>query len=280
MRRRVAGAAMAGAMLLGLPAPLPAAQPGDNLVTVGWLHILPNSSSTPLHTDLQPSLIGSVLGVQDSFASADTSARVAGADTLGLIGTHFLNSHLAVQLITGIPARMDIYGAGKVAPTGLLGKFLNVNLGAPQNNPLVSVQEWTPVLLFQYYFRSPGSRWHPYVSAGICYAWFGGFAINGAFRGNLESSFGKLLALASGHPDQTQVRAEASRSWDAVYNIGLSYDLTPRLGLAFSTSYSPLGSTATIDILAQDGTLLADSKTRLNQNAVITAVMLNYRFRL
>ncbi len=223
-----------------------------------------------------------MLGVQDSFDSPGTSARVAGADTLGLITTRFLTQHMAVQLVTGIPARVDIFGKGTVAPTGLLGKFIDVNLGAPQNNPLVSVQEWTPVLLFQYYFRPPTSRWHPYVSAGISGYAPGSAAssISGHLRSNLESSFGSVLALAPGHPGPTRVRADASRSWDPVYNVGMTYDLTRHWGLAVSASYSPLGSTATIDILSQNGTLLADSKSRLNQNALITAVMVNYRFRL
>jgi outer membrane protein len=267
-------------LLPGLIPSVQAAQPGDNFATLGWLHIVPNSSSTPLQTDLDPSLIGSVLGAQDAFSSPGTSARVKSADTLALIATHFFTSHMAVQFISGMPARVDIVGKGIVAPTGLLGKFIDVNLAAPQNNPLVSVQEWTPVLLFQYYFRPPTSRWHPYVSAGISYAWFGGFDVSGGLRSNLESSFGKVLALATSHPGPTEVRADASRSWNAVYNVGLSYDLTRRLGLAVSTSYAPLGSTATIDILSQDGALLADSKSHLNQNAIITAVLVNYRFRL
>jgi outer membrane protein len=273
-------AVLLGLLLLGMPVPLLAAQPGDNFATLGWLHIVPNSSSTPLHTDLEPSLLGSILGVDDSFSSPGTSARVESADTLALIATHFFTSHMAVQFISGIPARVDIVGKGTVAPTGLLGKLIDVNLGAQQNNPLVSVQEWTPVLLLQYYFRPPTSRWHPYISAGISYAWFGGFDVGGAFRGNLEGSFGKVLALATSHPGPTQVRADASRSWNAVYNVGLSYDLTRRLGLAVSASYAPLGSTATIDILSQDGALLADAKTHLNQSAIITAVLINYRFRL
>jgi outer membrane protein len=280
MRTPWAAGTLVWAAFLSLPAPVAAAQAGDNLATVGWLHILPYSSGTPLHTDLQPSLVGSVLGVQDSFSSPGTSARVAGADTLGLIGTRFLTSHLAVQFISGIPARVDIYGKGKVAPTGVLGRFIDVDLGAPQNNPLVSVQEWTPVLLVQYYFRRPTSRWHPYVSAGISYAWFSGFAVNGAFRSNLQGNFGNLLALATRNPGPTEVRADASRSWNAVYNLGLSYDLTRYLGLSLSATYAPLGSNATIEILSSNGALLADSKSHLNQNAVVTAVMINYRFRL
>jgi len=256
-----------------------AAQAGDNVVQFGWLHILPNSSSVPLHTQLQPSLVGSLLGVQSSFDSPGTSASVEQADTAGLIATRFLTNHFALQFVSGIPARVDIVGAGVVKPTGLLGQFLNVNLGAPQNNPLVSVQEWTPVGLLQYYFGSASSKWHPYLGVGISYAWFSGYSLNGEFQKNLESNFGSVLSLATGHPGQTHVSASASRSWNPVYNAGLSYDLSRHWGLAVSLTYSPLASVATIDVTSQDGTLLADSKTRLSQNALITALLVNYRFR-
>jgi len=256
-----------------------AAQAGDNVVQFGWLHIFPESSSIPLHTDLQPSLVGSLLGVQSSFDSAGTSAKVGQADTFGLITTRFLTDHFATQFVAGIPARVDISGSGVVRPTGLLGQFINVNLGAPQNNPLVSVQEWTPVGLLQYYFGRPNAKWHPYLGAGISYAWFSGYSLNGDFQKNLESNFGSVLSLATGHFGQTHVTASASRSWNPVYNAGVSYDLSKHWSLAASATYSPLASTATINVLAQDGTLLASSKTRLSQNALVTALLVNYRFR-
>lgn len=255
-----------------------AADSGDNVVQFGWLHLLPNSSSTPLHTELQPSLIGSLLGVQSSFDSPGTSASVGQADTVALIGTRFLTPHFALQFVGGIPAQVDISGMGLVKPTGLLGNFLRVDLGAPQNNPLVSVREWTPVLLLQYYFGRPGGGWHPYVGVGLTYAWFSGYSLNGEFKKNLQSNFGSVLALDTGHPGQTQVSASASRSWNPVYNAGLSYDLSKHWGLAASVTYSPLASTATINVAAQDGTLLASSKTRLSQNSLTTALLLNYRF--
>jgi len=255
-----------------------AAQPGDNVVQTGWIHLLPNSSSTPLHTQLEPSLIGSLAGVQSAFDSPGTSAKVAPGDTLALIFTHFIDNHFALQAVGGIPARVNIVGAGSVAPTGLLGSFLKVDLGAPQNNPLVSVVEWTPAGLLQYYFGRPGGKWRPYIGAGLSYAWFSGYTLNGAFKDQLESNFGKVLSLSTGHSGPTQVSASASRSWNAVYNAGLSYELSRHWGFAASLTYGPLASTATINLTAQDGTLLADSKSRLNQNALVTALLVNYRF--
>jgi outer membrane protein len=256
-----------------------AAQSGDNVVQFGWLHLLPNSGSTPLHTDLEPSLIGSLAGVQSSFDSPGTSAKSQPADTAALIMTRFITPHIALQAVGGIPARVDITGAGSVAPTGLLGQFLNVNLGAAQNNPLVSVQEWTPTALLQYYFGRPTDRLHPYVGIGFSYAWFSGYSLNGAFKSNLESNFGSVLSLATGHPGLTSVTASASRSWNPVLNAGLSYDLSKHWRIAASLSYAPLSSIATINVLAQDGTVLADSKSRLNQSALITALLVNYRFQ-
>jgi outer membrane protein len=271
-------AAVALAWLGAVPA-AGAAQAGDSVAQLGWLHIMANSSSTPLHTELQPSLIGSLLGVQSSFDSPGTSATVHDADTPALILTHFLTDHWAVQAVGGVPAQVDITGIGKVAPTGLLGRFISVDLGAPQNNPLVAVREWTPVTLVQYYFGQPNGAWHPYLGVGVSYAWFSDFKLNGEFKRELNSDFGQLLSFASGHPGPTRVSASASRSWNPVYNAGLAYDLSRHWGVAASVTYAPLASLATINVTAQDGTLLASSKSRLSQDAVITALLLNYRFR-
>ncbi len=272
----VAALGAVGGLVCGAAA---AAQAGDDVVQLGWLHLMPNSNSTALHTELKPSLVGSLLGVQSSFDSPGTSATVGSAETAALIGTHFLTDHFALQFVGGIPARVDISGAGVVKPTGLLGNFLHVDLGAQQNNPLVSVQEWTPVLLLQYYFGNPGGKWHPYLGVGVSYAWFSGYSLNGAFRNSLESNFGSVLSLASGHAGPTSVSVSASRSWNPVYNAGVSYDLSRHWSVAASLTYAPLTSTASIDVNAQDGTLLASSKSRLSQDALISALLFNYRFR-
>lgn len=267
-------------LLLAASCAARAAQDGDIVVQGGWLHLMPRSSSTPLHTQLQPSLIGTLAGVQSSFDSPGTAARVENADTAGLILTHFLTGHFAAQLVLGIPAQVSIQGQGRVAPTGLLGQFLHVDLGAAQNNPLVSVREWTPAALLQYYFGEPTGKLHPYLGVGLSYAWFSDYDVNGSLRGQLQSNFGGLLAFATGHTGPTTVSASASRSWSAVYNAGLSWDLSPRWGLAASLTYAPLDATAHIDIHAADGTLLSSSNTRLSQQALITALLVNYRFRL
>lgn len=284
-RRRLARLGLAACLLLpqGRAA---AADGGDNVVQFGWLHLMPMSSSTPLHTVLEPSLIGSLAGVQSSFDSPGTAAGVEDADTAAFIGTRFLDHHFALQLVAGVPAQVAISGRGTVAPTGLLGQFFHVDLGAPANNPLVAVREWTPALLLQYYFDLPrgfpgGGRkgLHPYLGVGISYAWFSDFDVSGEFSRQLQNNFGQLLALATGHPGATRVGASASRSWNGVFNAGLACELSRHWGLAASLTYAPLASTAHIDITAADGTLLASSSSRLSQNALVTALLLNYRFR-
>lgn len=283
--RRLASLGLALSVAWG---PALAADAGDNVAQFGWLHLMPLSSSTPLHTELQPSLIGSLAGVQSSFDSPGTAAKVGAADTAAFISTRFLTDHFAVQLVAGVPAQVTISGTGTVAPTGLLGQFFHVDLGAAANNPLVAVREWTPALILQYYFDLPPGfpgggrkgRLHPYLGIGVSYAWFSDFDVNGEFTRQLQSNFGQLLSLATGHPGTTRVSASASRSWNGVFNAGASYDLSRHWGLAASVTYAPLSSIAHIDVNAADGALLASSSSRLSQNALVTAVLLNYRFRL
>jgi outer membrane protein len=276
----VIGRACLLALGIVLCTPVAAAQRGDNVLQFGWLHLMPNSGSTALHTEVAPSLLGSLLGVQSSFDSPGTAASAHSADTVALIFTRFLSDHVAIQMVGGVPAHINITGQGRVAPTGLLGQFIHVDLAAAQNNPLVSVQEWTPAVLLQYHFGRSASAWHPYLGIGASYAWFSGYAPNGAFRTALQSNFGNLLGLASGHPGPTRIEVSASRSWNPVFNAGVSYDLSAHWGVAGSLSYAPLFSDAHIKVLAQGGAVLADSDSRLSQHALVSAVLLSYRFRL
>lgn len=255
-----------------------AAEAGDTIVQEGWLHIIPRSTSTPLETDLKPSLLGSLLGVQSHFTSPDTSARVGNSDTAVLILTHFFSPQLALQVVGGIPVHFRIYGQGVVAPTGLLGRFLNVDLGAPTNNPLVTVREWTPAMVLQYYFGPPAADWHPFVGIGVSYTWYSEITLNSGFQQQIDSQFGRLLALSSGKPGPTRASATASREWNGVFNAGLNYDLSRHWGFAAALSYAPLQTTAHILVKAADGTVLSDSRTHLSQNALVPSLLVNYRF--
>lgn len=94
--------AAAGAAALA-PLAAHAQSAGSNLVTLGWFHIMPQQSSTPLTTNVAPTPINTPLRLQGSFTSAGTGLRTSGADTVGLTVSHFLTDHIAVTSVAGVP---------------------------------------------------------------------------------------------------------------------------------------------------------------------------------
>jgi len=77
------GCAAACVALLGLFASSAHAQrAGDNVVTLGWFHIMPQDSSTPMTTHVTPQPIDTPLRLPSAFTSDGTGLSTSGADTL------------------------------------------------------------------------------------------------------------------------------------------------------------------------------------------------------
>lgn len=244
---------------------------------LGWLHAQTLDSSTPLHTDLRPSLIGRALGIAPSFDSPGTGASIDDADTLALTFTHFFTDRYAVKFEAGIPPRFHLYGHGTVAPTGLAGKLFNLDLGAAASNPLASAREWSPSLLVQDYLL-PGARLRPYLGFGATYTWFSGVALNPVFAQAVNQEFGGVLAAAAGKPGSTTTRAAVTRSWAPVFNGGASWRIDHRWTLTASLSYVLVETDATITVDAADGTRLATSRAHIRVDPLVTSLLLGYRF--
>ncbi|MGH8447141.1 MAG: OmpW/AlkL family protein, partial [Solimonas sp.] len=249
-------------VLCSVSLPAAAQTAGSIVLQAGWLHIQTLDSSKPLHSDVQPGL-GAIIGIPDSFDSPGTSAKVSNADTLVLASSYFVTDHLAVKFEGGIPPDFDLYGKGKVQPNPNINA-LSVDLGA--HNPIASSKQWSPALLFQYYFRHPEATWRPYLGVGVTYTWFTNVELSDGFAGDLNTTFGRSLALANGKfpIDGTYVNAKSSPDWAPIVNAGLSYAFNKRWGVSASVSYVDLKTTSTIDIFAADGTRLSRSTTDID----------------
>ncbi|MDR8059917.1 OmpW family protein, partial [Burkholderia cenocepacia] len=73
--------AAAGAAAVA-PLAAPAQSAGSNVVTLGWFHIMPQQSSTPMTTNVAPTPINPPLRLPPSFTSAGTGLHTSGADTV------------------------------------------------------------------------------------------------------------------------------------------------------------------------------------------------------
>ena len=264
-------------VMLSIPAQPVAAQTAGSFVTqVGWLHAQTHDDSKPLHSDVKPGL-GALIGIPDSFDSPGTSATVGNADTLVIASAYFITDHLAVKFEGGIPPTFDLYGSGTVQPNPNIDA-LSVDLGA--HKPLASALQWSPALLFQYYFRPAAARWRPYVGAGVTYTWFTHVDLNNDFKSDLNRTFGRSLALANGKfpIDGTYVEANATPDWAPIGNVGLAYAINDKWGLSASLSYIGLSTESKIDIYAADGTRLSHSQTDITIDPIVTALLVTYVF--
>ncbi|MGH8491620.1 MAG: OmpW/AlkL family protein [Moraxellaceae bacterium] len=174
---------------------------GDNLVTVGWFHIMPKDKSSTVHTEINPTVIkgsealfgaGSDFVPAKSWDQAGTSVTADDTDTLALTLTHFLSDNWAINFVGGIPPEVTLQGHGVVTVPGSVtgdpqSLYSSVCLdgsgnqhsstepfacGREAKQPLATAKQWSPAVVVQYYFNDPSSRFRPYVGLGVSYNFF------------------------------------------------------------------------------------------------------------
>ncbi|HZZ06854.1 OmpW/AlkL family protein [Paraburkholderia sp.] len=263
----------------GLSASAHAQHAGDNVAALGWFHIMPQDSSSPLTTNVAPTPINTPLRLPSSFTSSGTGLSTNSANTVGLTISHYLTDHIAVTTVAGVPPVFKIYGHGIIKPPGPAGALGQQDLGDPQANSIVkSVRQWSPALLFQYYFNAPTAKFRPFVGIGVSYNWFSDVQLSQNFVQSTQNNLGAVLAAGAGKPGQTQVSAKASSSWQPVFNAGLTYAITDHWGLVASVTYIPLKTTSSVIIKAADGTELGVSKAELKADPIISFLAVSYKF--
>lgn len=255
-----------------------AAESGAHQWLVGGAYFSPRDRSDPLYTELEDSAPGRLLGIDERFTSPGTAARVSDATTLLLIYAHHFSDHLAVKLEGGVPAVFELRGEGQVRPTGAAGALLEVDLGAPANNPLATARLWAPTVLLQYSFRDATRRFRPSIALGATYTWYSDIELDEDFCAALNQQFGQPLALATGHPGPTTVHADAQGGVGTIANVGFEWRLAGPWSLVGSLSFLRLATTSIIEIHAEDGTQLVRSRAHIDVDPVIGALLLGYRF--
>jgi len=216
---------------------------GSIMLGTGWIHEAPQSSSDPLVTY-------SVNGNVVNQASPGTRATVPGSDTVGVSANYFITDHIATEFVFGIPPKFELDGAGTLQSFGKLG----------------TVKEWTPTLLFKYYFADAEAKLRPYLGAGVAYTWFtGGQITNSAFQQTI------------GGPGSSS-NVSASSTWSPVINAGLSYQFTKHLYGIVSLSYLKMKTTATINNSSALTGINVVEKANIKINPIVSYVSLAYRF--
>jgi outer membrane protein len=84
-------------------------------------------------------------------------AETGDATTAILVYERLVNPNLGIELVVGIPPRIEARATGSVAFLG---------------DDILSAKVLTPSLLANYHFGARGDTWRPYVGAGINYTRF------------------------------------------------------------------------------------------------------------
>jgi outer membrane protein len=150
----------------------------------------------------------------------------------------------------GVPPTFDLHGTGSFEQFGKLGE----------------AKQWSPTLLFKYYFNAPASSFRPYLGLGVSRVWFTGEQItNSGFEANVLHG-------------PTSVSTDSS--WEPVFNAGFTYAFNQHWFAGASISYLPLSTTAKLSSASATpiGTLTVTSQTKIRLNPIVTYVSIGYRF--
>jgi outer membrane protein len=216
---------------------------GSIYVTGGWFHFAPQDSSGPLK---ETSVGGSPVNID----VPGTGAGISSADTAGFTVGYFATDHIAAELEMGIPPTFDLEGTGTLSQFGKLG----------------SAKQWSPTLLFKYFFNAPQAKFRPYVGIGVTRTWFTDAQLtNQQFEGSVL------------HGPTT---VDTDSSWAPVFNVGATYNFTEHWFAGFSVSFIPLKATAKLNTQAQTpvGVLNVQSQAKITLNPIVTYLRVGYRF--
>ena len=238
--------------------------------------------------------------------NSNAGIEVEDVDTLGLMFTYNINENIALQLVGGVPPKVDLKGKGQVyAPFSALAHPLQ---GVTEegfdlymkNNLLITdldkfdkaatARAWTPGLQAQYYFGKPGvNKFRPFLGGGFMYAHFTDIKLNDGVKADLvaaghmiqniyDNKAGASLEgkVSSG---DIKVKTDADDGFAPLVTAGFTYDFKQNWFATASISYAKLDNTATITVMNKNnGAELIRAKTKIEIDPLISYVGVGYRF--
>ena len=259
--------------------------------------------------NILPEVAGSAqINGLESWQANDAGLEVEDVDTLGLTFNYYINDNVSLQLIGGIPPKVDIKGEGEIsAPLSglaispsvlvqiLFPDGINLNQAVPITNlgnksKAATVRAWTPALEAQYQFGKSGvNKFRPYVGVGLMYAYFNDIKLNSEIRSDLEAAGhmiqnvldNKAGAALDGKVSSGVMRVDVDAD-DAIAPIvtaGFTYDLTENWYGVASVSYAKLNNKTTINVVNEStGQQLIHATTKIDIDPLITYLGVGYRF--
>ena len=278
--------------------------PNSNRYLLDDLLELGNSPEAPVDFLDQVTGTAEINGL--SQWNSNAGIEVEDVDTLGLMFTYNINENIALQLVGGVPPKVDLKGKGQVyAPFSALAHPLQ---GVTEegfdlymkNNLLITdldkfdkaatARAWTPGLQAQYYFGKPGvNKFRPFLGGGFMYAHFTDIKLNDGVKADLvaaghmiqniyDNKAGASLEgkVSSG---DIKVKTDADDGFAPLVTAGFTYDFKQNWFATASISYAKLDNTATITVMNKNnGAELIRAKTKIEIDPLISYVGVGYRF--
>ena len=203
----------------------------------------------------------------NSVYDGDAGFEIDDADTGGLLFDYYVNDNVVLELVAGVPPKMEIDGKGII-----LKEAGGVNLGSV--GKVGEVDAYTPVVLGKYQFGTVDSKFRPYVGAGIMYAHFSDFKLEGGVNEKIANSNAVTKLI------QPEVRnVEIKDAVAPVVTVGADYNFNKDWFATASVTYAQLDTKATLDLYSNTlkETALKGS-TKIEINPIVTYVGIGYRF--
>jgi outer membrane protein len=235
--------AAVAAALLSMGSSARAESDGRLYLAAGWLHLSPQSASGPL-------TLTNFGGRPIDLPIPRTGAGVDNADTLGFSIGYFATAHIAVQADIGVPPLFALSGTDALARFGKLGE----------------ARQWSPALIFKYYFRNPGDALRPYLGIGVSRVWFT----------NTKITSGAFITETLGGGTNVDIDSV----WAPVFQAGLTYNIDRHWFATVALSMLPMSTDATLHtrIGAQEGPLTATTRIHMRLNPIVSYANVGYRF--
>jgi len=212
------------ALLASASAGVMAQEAGSIMVKAGYAYFDPNVTSGNLS---EPSL-------------PNTKINVGAAGTILLTGTYMFTDNIAVEVYGGIPLKHDIYGAGSIQGTGVLG----------------TVKQLPPTAFLQYHFMGANEAFRPYLGLGVSYV---------HFQGETGSAVLTAITNPGGAPTTFQVKD----TWGATPQMGFTAWFNKQWYVDASVNKSYVKTTTTLS---------TGQSASAKLNPMVTQFSLGYKF--
>ncbi|MEB3753394.1 OmpW/AlkL family protein [Acinetobacter sp. MD2(2019)] len=231
-------------------------------VSAGWLHIMPQGKKQGVTGN------SSLLGAD---YSPNAGFEIKNADTAALLFDYYVNDNVALELVAGVPPKMEIDGKGVILKNNV---FVNAGKGLDLSSlgDVGKVKAYTPALLGKYQFGTIDSKFRPFVGAGIMYAHFSDFKLGSNVNSSLNSQ------IAGGQLGMNISKVKIDDAIAPVATLGADYNFNKDWFMTASVTYAHLKTRAKLDIATGAGTTAVQGESDIEINPIATYLGIGYRF--